>query len=438
MDFEAIDRALKEHFETVTPEEFRNNLQRACPYLFDPNHSNEKSHITSSKLEGDYILKKMDFEAIDRALKEHFEAVTPEEFRNNLQRACPHLFDPNHSNEEPHTTGELEKDYTSEKWEEIASEPPLGGPLPKNQHEKVNQGLLLEQELTMLNPLGILAAEDAPMTSNRVLPGSMATQKKSWRPLVIVGGLLIVGASASYGIYSSIVKESSFCFGSRSCSVNSTNNDKREKKPKTIEQYKIVGSSLLYPYMEVTDKSGRRAKINVILLSSAYRWDIGSDKLLVDSREKDKKIRKQKAISISSLANHLRKDKIPEIIQQEGSINRVIAIGTASCEGDDIVEEQNRAKSRAVSVAKIVENELLDVAHYSIVNLGQFNGGKCDIVPEKTSWQRAIILLGVRQDQKGINLEQAVRERLLRIVDLDEYTLGSEEKFKILNTPFDL
>jgi hypothetical protein len=73
----------------------------------------------------------MDFEAIDRALKEHFETVTPEEFRNNLQRACPHLFDPNHSKEEPHTTGEpnsnLEKDYTSEKWEEIASKPPLGG-----------------------------------------------------------------------------------------------------------------------------------------------------------------------------------------------------------------------------------------------------------------------------------------------------------------------
>jgi hypothetical protein len=440
MDFEAIERALKEHFETVTPEEFRNNLQRACPYLFDSDYSNEDSHITSSNLEGNYAFKKMNFEAIDRALKEHFEIVTPEEFRNNLQRSCPHLFNSDYSNENFHSPEEGDKIE-----EKINSSTPFVASFP----EKINrtntkQELLLDQEPAVRNPLEILVAEDAPMIASSSQLGSTATQKFSWnspnllttKVSVSIVGLVVMIIGAATAFY---IREGNMSghYSVDNGHSTKTNND-TVQQPLSVnkkEQYKQLGSSLIYSPIEVMDKSGKRAKINVILLSSAYRWEIGSAKILVDSREKNKEIRKQKAIDISSLANYLREDKILETIQQEGSINRVIAIGTASCEGNDISEEEKRAELRARSVIKLVEKELLDVAYYSIINLGQFNGGECAIVPEKTSWQRATILLGVRQDEKGINLEEAVRERLSRIpVDLSQYTLGSEEKFKILTT----
>jgi hypothetical protein len=445
MDFEAIERALKEHFETVTPEEFRNNLQRACPYLFDSDYSNEDSPITSSNLEGNYAFKKMNFEAIDRALKEHFEIVTPEEFRNNLQRSCPHLFNSDYPNENFHSPEEGDKIE-----EEINSSTPFVASFSEEIHRtNTKQELLLDQEPAVRNPLEILVAEDAPMIASNSQLGSTATQKSS-RKLptssatrvsgAIVGVAMVIGAATI--VYTRKVNMSGHypVNDEHSTSKNnelSTSKNNDYVQPASLEkeeQYKQLGSSLIYSPIEVMDKSGKRAKINVILLSSAYRWEIGSAEILVDSREKNKEIRKQKAIGISSLANYLRRDKILETIQQEGSINRVIAIGTASCEGDDILEEEKRAELRARSVIKLVEKELLDVAYYSIINLGQFNGGACPIVPEKTSWQRAIILLGVRQDEKGINLEEAVRERLSRIpVDLSKYTLGSEEKFKILN-----
>jgi uncharacterized protein (UPF0335 family) len=71
-DFDEIDRFLKQHFENITPEEFKKNLKDACPDLFDDSnqltydskammHSTEKSLLVNDNAE---------YQEIDRILKE--------------------------------------------------------------------------------------------------------------------------------------------------------------------------------------------------------------------------------------------------------------------------------------------------------------------------------------------------------------------------------
>jgi hypothetical protein len=94
-DFDEIDRFLKQHFENITPEEFKKNLKDACPDLFDDSNqltydSKATTHSTENSL---LVNDNAEYQEIDRILKEHFKRVTPEEFRNNLAIACPDLLE---------------------------------------------------------------------------------------------------------------------------------------------------------------------------------------------------------------------------------------------------------------------------------------------------------------------------------------------------------
>jgi eukaryotic-like serine/threonine-protein kinase len=74
---------------------------------------------------------------------------------------------------------------------------------------------------------------------------------------------------------------------------------------------------------------------------------------------------------------------------------------------------------------------MFSVSQYSFINLGKFKKDDCG-PPEKTSWQRALIILGVRQEEEGINITEAVRTRLMKIpIKLEDYSLGGNEKFQV-------
>jgi hypothetical protein len=95
-DLDEIDQILKRHFEKITPEEFKSNLKAACPSLFKSPKEviyEKKESIHSTE---DFLSNKSDdaeYQEIDRILTEHFEKFTPEEFKRNLEIACPNLFD---------------------------------------------------------------------------------------------------------------------------------------------------------------------------------------------------------------------------------------------------------------------------------------------------------------------------------------------------------
>jgi hypothetical protein len=112
-DFDEINQILKDHFKTVTPEEFKKNLQEACPYLHeDTSVSDEKYEISDrpslSNMKG--TDNPPEIEEINQILKQHFLTVTPDEFRANLKEASPEIYKIVNFSEQPF---ELSS-YTSE------------------------------------------------------------------------------------------------------------------------------------------------------------------------------------------------------------------------------------------------------------------------------------------------------------------------------------
>jgi hypothetical protein len=333
-DFDEIDQILKRHFENITPEEFKSNLKAACPSLFESPKEvihEKKESIYSTE---DFLSSKSDdaeYQEIDRILTEHFEKITPEEFKRNLEIACP-------------------------SWINTPSIPAI-------------------TKKTPLRTFGLISVS--------------------------------LFAVALFGAIFSTLQPSE---NSITASIS-----------KPIE----VGDSLIYEYLRVSDKSGKKASINVVLLSSRYRWKIEQDKILQDSDD-DKK-----NIAIDKLSENLQRDGVYEVIKSNGSVSRIISIGTASCEGFT-KNEENRAKDRALATNKFVVQKMFAVGQYSFINLGKFKKDDCNPSPEKTSWQRALIILGVRQEEEGVNITEAVRARLAKIpVELKDYSLGDNDNFQV-------
>jgi hypothetical protein len=372
-DFDEIDQFLKQHFEDITPEKFKSNLKDACPDLFDDSnqsiYDNKASiHSTENLLLAD---DNTEYQEIDRILKEHFKRVTPEEFRNNLAIACPDLLEGSKS-------ASVNQDYINiidkEKVWEIASPHSV-----QIESMKVSESPFA-QELTI---------------------------RHSNRKYYIFGAL--IAAIISLGtIFTSLKPKSSF-------NIDLTSGKEPIK----------VGDSLVYEYLQVSDKSGKKASINVVLLSSKYRWKIKQDDILQDSDD-DKK-----SIKIDQLSRNLQKDGVYEEIKSNEGISRIISIGTASCEGS-IKDEEKRAKKRALATNEFVVQKIFAVGQYSFINLGKFKKDDCNPSPEKTSWQRALIILGVGQEEEGVNITEAVRARLAKIpVELKDYSLGDNDNFQV-------
>jgi hypothetical protein len=376
-DFNEIDKFLKQHFENITPEEFKRNLKDACPDLLD--NSNQLTHDNKTTIHSmkDPLLSNdnnTDYQEIDRILKEHFKKVTPEEFRHNLAIACPDLLEGSKSasgNQNHVTVSDKEK-----VWE-IASPHVLNS--AKIESIEVSRSLS-EQELL--------------------------TPKSNWKYYVF--GALI--AAVMLG----------------TIFINLKPKPALNVDFASAEEPIEVGESLVYEYLQVSDKSGKKASINVVLLSSKYRWQIKQDRILQDSNDE------KKSIAIDKLSENLQRDGVYEVVKSNKGVSRIISIGAASCEGST-QNEENRAEKRALATNKFVVQKMFAVGHYSFINLGKFEKDDCKkLSPEKTSWQRALIILGVSQEEEDINITEAVRARLTKIpIDLEDYSLGKNEKFQV-------
>ncbi|HEY9705846.1 MAG TPA: serine/threonine protein kinase, partial [Allocoleopsis sp.] len=135
-------------------------------------------------------------------------------------------------------------------------------------------------------------------------------------------------------------------------------------------------------------------------------------------------------ITLNDLKSKLEKDGIRRVMQNP---NRIISVGTASCEGE-LVKEENRAFQRAVNIRENLVKKLLPAKDYNLLNLGQNKTAECVPNPEITSFQRSIIIIGVKKDTPGIILNEALRDRLLGQIEglnLDEYSRGTSDKFKV-------
>jgi eukaryotic-like serine/threonine-protein kinase len=200
--------------------------------------------------------------------------------------------------------------------------------------------------------------------------------------------------------------------------------------PLTYQTPKKIGTVTYYPFLPVTDSSGKSAEINMAILSDEYEWQLGSDtEVRLNGRTE--------SIPISVLKQQLeKKDKgvdkknIFDIMENP---NRIIALGMASCEGTT-PEEELRALNRARTIQSQIVKPMFDVKEYPVIGLGQFTTGSCQRNLQGNSIQRKLIIVGMRKQSAGLEEKEVLYQRLgktIKQIKLDNYSQGGLEKFTV-------
>jgi eukaryotic-like serine/threonine-protein kinase len=184
-----------------------------------------------------------------------------------------------------------------------------------------------------------------------------------------------------------------------------------------------IGDVLYYPYLSAKDRQGKSAEINMAVLSDRYEWQLGSDNQV--------KLKGQtQSVPISVLKQELEKQGIFKIMDNP---NRIIALGTASCEGAGSIEE-TRAMNRGKAIQSQLVKQLFQVKEYPVLNLGQFKRDNCKLNTTATSFQRGLVIVGMRKETAGLEVKAALYQRLgktIKGLNLNDYSQGSLEKFAL-------
>lgn len=189
---------------------------------------------------------------------------------------------------------------------------------------------------------------------------------------------------------------------------------------------KRQGKIDFFPYEKGADKQGRTAEFNIAVLSIEYKWKLGSAYQIQYG---------DRVINVDDLKSNLEEQGIQKIMENPSEI---ISIGTASCEGEAATEER-RALDRAMQIqllGKRLFGKVATVKNYRLLNLGQFRQGECNTSQESTSYQRSLIIMGIKNQTPGVIIDEALRSRLINKpfadFSLEDYTLGTPEKFKTI------
>ena len=198
--------------------------------------------------------------------------------------------------------------------------------------------------------------------------------------------------------------------------------------PKNAQAPQKKGEVDYFPYIQGADSQGRTAEFNIAVLSREYKWQLGSSYQVNYNGQ---------ISNLDSLKSDLEAEGIQKIMENP---SEVISVGTASCEGSQDQEER-RAFERSKQIqllAKKLFSKVTSVQNYRLLNLGQFSRNNCNPNHDETSYQRSIIVIGVKQQTPGVILDEALRSRLEKKpfgdFQLNDYSLGSKEKFKTISS----
>lgn len=164
------------------------------------------------------------------------------------------------------------------------------------------------------------------------------------------------------------------------------------------------------------DRAGRWARFDVVVLKKEFVWVRGSDRELEQTGRR---------IPADELARSVLDE---EMLAALGAARAIIAVGTASQEGDP-VEERARAGRRAVRTAELAAHAVGAGIPISTLNLGQYHAPCESCETAGTSWQRPFIVIAVTAAAPGVVLAEALadamtgREQLPAPTSYSEYQL---------------
>lgn len=160
------------------------------------------------------------------------------------------------------------------------------------------------------------------------------------------------------------------------------------------------GSSVIFP-IEGKDGAGKHAAFDVAVLPKDLSWAVKSWTQLAQNGE---------IIPDEQLAARLFTPELKDGLAKSGQL---IVVGLASQEGQ-VEEETERAGNRAKTAAGWLASAVAAETPIWLLNLGQFKKAGCPAQTETndTSWQRPVILVGVKSQDEGTDLVAAFADAI--------------------------
>jgi eukaryotic-like serine/threonine-protein kinase len=193
--------------------------------------------------------------------------------------------------------------------------------------------------------------------------------------------------------------------------------------PRPLQEPMKIGDVLYYPYLTTTDSAGGSAEFNMAVLSDRYEWKLASaDRVTLKGDDNP--------LPIATIKKQLEKDGIFKIMDNP---NQIIALGAASCEGS-LPEEEQRALARSETIRSQIVKPLFRVKDYKVLNLGQYRQDRCQKNTQETSFQRSLVIVGIRKETEGLMVKEALHQRLSKTIknfDLEDYSLGSAQNIQL-------
>lgn len=156
------------------------------------------------------------------------------------------------------------------------------------------------------------------------------------------------------------------------------------------------GEALVFP-VNGADAAGKRASFDVAVLPKAFTWARKDDAHLAHDGKMLTDAQVQERVFTDDFRAGL------------GRSRDVIGVGVASQEGD-VTEETGRAARRAKTSGEWLAKGT--GAGVWLLNLGQYKGSCATADKGDTSWQRPVIMIGVRGQDEGVNLAQALGDAI--------------------------
>lgn len=151
--------------------------------------------------------------------------------------------------------------------------------------------------------------------------------------------------------------------------------------------------------IEGQDKAGRRGTFDVVVARKQFLWVRGSS----DQLEKDGRV-----ISGEELSRDVLDQEVRDGL---ATAREIVAVGTASQEGDPAAEKA-RAGRRAARTAAIVGAAIDAAIPVSALNLGQYREARSPRTTGGTDWQRPFMVIAVKELEEGTVLAEALADAM--------------------------
>ncbi len=187
-----------------------------------------------------------------------------------------------------------------------------------------------------------------------------------------------------------------------------------------------INGVIYFPFEPAKDSRGKSAEFNMAVLTEEYVWHPGSSDAVDKTPDPT-------PIPLEKLKAILEEKGITKIMDNP---SKVISVGTASCEGDPDKQVQ-RAMERAKSIQTKLAKAIFAVEDYPMINLGQYKKDSCSRSFKDNSFQRVMILMGIRKESPGLLVNEALRARLEKIsktFNINDYSLGQKSNFTVIDS----